>query len=625
MLSNSRLALQLGMPELDDRAFVRHGKSIKTYISSGSSGPSEQKVTSSSIPDYAEPYVTDTLGRAQALTTQKPYETYAGQRVAGFTPMQAQAFQNIAGQQVAPQLTEASNFASQVGQAGLNTQGNAQQLQGQALGYGQAASGYGDAASMMGMTGAQQSQQAAQRAQQQAAMYGAQGSQFGASGADLAAQAQRAAEGQADIYGQMGAGFGASAASLAPQAQQYGATAAGMGETGMGYGAQGAGIGGIGVQQAQQGFGAGQAYANQATDPSSMQAYMSPYMQNVVDVQSQEARRNADIQQQALQSQATQQGAFGGSRSAIMQSEADRNLATQLGRIQAEGSQNAFQNAQQAQQFGANLGLQGLQAGYQGLNTGLSGTAQGMQGAQTGISGQQAGLAGLNQAGSLYGQGMQGAGLGLQGTGQRLAAGQLGLSGTAQGISGAQAGLQGVGQQISGGQLGLSGAQTGIQGQQAGMQGAQAGLQGVGQAVGAGQYGLAGLGATTQAANSLGQLGQTTYGQESGINQALASAGAQQQASQQQGLDTSYQDFLSQQQYPYQQLAFMQSMYNPVATPLQQMQSSYSNPSATSQIAGLGAAGMGLYGMGKTAGVFKRGGSVGIDQLALQNVMKGVR
>ena len=469
MLSNSRLALQLGMPELDDRAFVRHGKSIKTYISSGSSGPSEQKVSSSSIPDYAEPYVTDTLGRAQALTTQKPYETYAGQRVAGFTPMQAQAFQNIAGQQVAPQLTEASNLASQVGEAGLNTQGNAQQLQNAALGYGG-----------------------------------------------------------------MGAQYGAMGASTTPQAQAYGA--------------QGAGIGGIGVQQAQQGFGAGQAYANQATDPSAMQNYMSPYMQNVVDVQSQEARRNADIQRQATQSQATQQGAFGGSRSAIVQSEADRNLATQLGRIQAEGSQKAYQDAQQAQQFGANLGLQGLQAGYQGLDVGMKG---------------------------------------------------------------AQTGLQGI--------------QTGLQGTAQGMQGAQTGLSGVGQATGSGQYGLSGLGATTQAANTLGQLGQSQYGQESGINQALASAGAQQQGLQQQGLDVGYQDFLSQQQYPYQQLGFMQSMYNPVATPLQQMQSAYSNPSATSQIAGLGAAGMGLYGMGKTAGMFKRGGSVGIDQLALQNVMKGVR
>jgi len=32
-----------------------------------------------------------------------------------------------------------------------------------------------------------------------------------------------------------------------------------------------------------------------------------------------------------------------------------------------------------------------------------------------------------------------------------------------------------------------------------------------------------------------------------------------------------------------------------------------------------------LYGMGKTANIFKRGGTVGIDQLALHNVMKGAK
>lgn len=577
----------------------------------GGGQPTEQRVQSSNIPDYAQPYVEDVLGRAQALTTQKPYEQYGGQRVAGFSPMQAQAFQNITGQQVAPQLTDASNIAYNVAQQGLGTQQTAQGLQNTALGYGGAGAGYGAAASQYGASGAQQAQRASQLAQAQALGYGAQGARFGASGADMAAQAQRAAEGQADLYGQMGAGFGTSAAGLAPEAQMYGAQ-------GAQFGAQGAGIGGIGVQQAQQGFGAGAQYAQQATSPQAMQAYMSPYMQNVVDVQSQEARRQSEIEQQGIQSQAAQQGAFGGSRSAILEAERQRNLGTQLGRIQAEGSQRGFEQAQQAQQFGAGLGLQGLQAGYQGLQTGMQGTGQGIQGAQ-------AGLQGLGQAGQLYGQGMQGAGLGLQGTGQRLAAGQLGLQGTAQGMQGSEVGLRGVGQQLAGGQLGLSGAQTGIQGQQAGITGAQAGMQGVGQAVGAGQYGLAGLGAAGSAAGQLGQLGQTQFGQETAITEAMARAGAQQQALQQQGLDTGYQNFLAEQQYPYQQLAFMQSMYNPNATPLQQMQSIYSNPSLTSQVAGLGAGAVGLYGMGKTAGAFKQGGQVGIDRLALRNVMKGVR
>jgi hypothetical protein len=104
---------------------------------------------------------------------------------------------------------------------------------------------------------------------------------------------------------------------------------------------------------------AGVNYASQATNPGATAAYMSPYMQNVVDTQKAEATRDA---QKGLVSQnmaAARQGTYGGARNALMTSEADRNLQTQLGNIQATGSQNAFQNAQQAQQFGANLGLQG--------------------------------------------------------------------------------------------------------------------------------------------------------------------------------------------------------------------------------------------------------------------------
>ena len=69
---------------------------------------------------------------------------------------------------------------------------------------------------------------------------------------------------------------------------------------------------------------------------------MSPYQQNVVDVQLAEARRQADItrNQQALGS--IGRGTFGGGRQALMASEADRNLATQLGQIQATGSQTCL-------------------------------------------------------------------------------------------------------------------------------------------------------------------------------------------------------------------------------------------------------------------------------------------
>ena len=103
-----------------------------------------------------------------------------------------------------------------------------------------------------------------------------------------------------------------------------------------------------------------------ATNPFVQQAFMSPYMQTAVDVQKQEAIRDFQKQMPGMQAQAVRQGAFGGSRQAIEAAEARRNLNTQLGNIQAQGTQKAFEQGQQAQQFGANLGLQGFGTALQG-------------------------------------------------------------------------------------------------------------------------------------------------------------------------------------------------------------------------------------------------------------------
>ena len=115
--------------------------------------------------------------------------------------------------------------------------------------------------------------------------------------------------------------------------------------------------------------------------------YMSPYMQNVVDVQSQQARRQNEIAQQTQQAQAARAGAFGGARDYISRAQGNADLQRTLAGIQATGSQNAFQqgmqqfnaeqganqaaanlNAQQGQ-FGAGLGIQGLQTALTGANT----------------------------------------------------------------------------------------------------------------------------------------------------------------------------------------------------------------------------------------------------------------
>jgi hypothetical protein len=140
---------------------------------------------------------------------------------------------------------------------------------------------------------------------------------------------------------------------------------------------------------------AGQQYAQQATNPATTQAYMSPYMQNVVDYQKAQALRDYQIGQPMRQAAAVGKGAFGGSRQAIENAEAQRSLMSQLQGIEAQGAQSAFQNAQQQQQFGAQLGLQGLgQATQAGTALGQLGqqqlaAEQGIIGTQTQLGAQQ--------------------------------------------------------------------------------------------------------------------------------------------------------------------------------------------------------------------------------------------
>jgi len=70
-------------------------------------------------------------------------------------------------------------------------------------------------------------------------------------------------------------------------------------------------------------------------------------MQNVVDIQKREAMRQGDVAAQGQAYGATQVGAFGGSRDAIVQAENERNQQTLLNDIQAKGSAAAYADAQQ--------------------------------------------------------------------------------------------------------------------------------------------------------------------------------------------------------------------------------------------------------------------------------------
>jgi hypothetical protein len=156
------------------------------------------------------------------------------------------------------------------------------------------------------------------------------------------------------------------------------------------YGSKMAGMAGLGSMQA------GNQYAQQATNPYAMRAYMSPYMENAIAPELREAARQSAIQGQANQAQAVQQGAFGGGRSAIIEAERQRNLAQQQGDIYGKGMQNAYQNAQQAQQFGSTLGLQGYGQALEGAKT-LGSLGQAQYGQEMGLMGQQQAVGKMQQ------------------------------------------------------------------------------------------------------------------------------------------------------------------------------------------------------------------------------------
>jgi hypothetical protein len=322
--------------------------------------------------------------------------------------------------------------------------------------------------------------------------------------------------------------------------------------------------------------------------------YMSPYMQEVVDRQKQAAVRDYARQLPGLKAAGVRAGASGGTREAILESEARRNLATQLGDIQAQGSQAAYQqaqaqyNADRARMLQAGLANQqaGLTTGQQNLAA-LLGVQQ--LGTQSNLQAQLANQAAQQQAGqtnlqALINQQQFGAGQGLQAQQlnqqAQLQAQQQALAQLAQAN---QFSLQNAAQRS---QYGLAGANLAEQSRQFG-----AGL------------GMQGLQQQLAAAGMLGNLGQQEYQQQMGINAAQLGAGGQQQAFGQELLNTQYQDFLNQQRLPYQQLEFMSGILRGLPA-TGQTQTMYQAPgSMFGQIAGVGLGLGSLFGgLGSTTG-----------------------
>jgi hypothetical protein len=110
-----------------------------------------------------------------------------------------------------------------------------------------------------------------------------------------------------------------------------------------------------------------------AFDAAAAQQYMNPYLQNALNPQLEEARRQSQITQLGNAAKSTQAGAFGGSRQALMDTETQRNLGTNLAAITGQGYNTAYDKA--AAQFNADQ-ARSIQEAQYGTDVGLKGLSQ---------------------------------------------------------------------------------------------------------------------------------------------------------------------------------------------------------------------------------------------------------
>ena len=413
--------------------------------------------------------------------------------------------------------------------------------------------------------------------------------------------------------------------------------------------------------------------------PGAADAYMSPYVQSVIQKQQREAQRSADIAGTQRNAKAVGAGAFGGSRQAIENAEAARNLQTQMGDIEATGMQNAYQQAQAQfnaeqnaklaaqtanQQAGLTVGTQNLTAAQQAevQNAANKLQASGMtatQAMQAALANQQANLTvgqqnlaakqGTQQLEANTGVQVQLANLNaeqqanVQNAAQQFQASGMNAdqamkaalanqstsltTGTQNAALEQQANLANsnaanTAAQFGAGQ-GLTAAQTAAQyGQAAAQLGEQSKQFGAGQ-------GLAALQAAGQTEAALGAQGQNVYNQ--GVNNLgiQNTMGTQQQQNVQNMLTQNYTDYQNEVNLPFKQLGFMSDIVRGAPTSVQGTTITTPAPSILNQVAGAATA---LYGIGQpaTPTVPKaRGGSIkqrkiaGLPAILINSMARG--
>lgn len=278
----------------------------------GGGGVQESTVTQTNLPEYARPYFEDMLKRSVYEST-RPYEAFPGQRIADFTPAERAGmagFQEMAGMGSPQQIKTATDIATQVG--------------------------YQDIGS--GMDIARTFSPEMQRSDYDASRIGSD-YQAGYLGPGYQA-GQRGVGYRAGSFdpgyqaGELDQGYQAAGLESGYQAGAF--------DPGYEASVQRSGYRAGRVDQGP-GFEAGT-----VADPETLERYMNPYQQLVTDIEKREARKQSEIQGSAIEQQAAQAGGLGGYREAIMQSEREKNLSEQLQDIQSRGGQAAFAQAQKA-------------------------------------------------------------------------------------------------------------------------------------------------------------------------------------------------------------------------------------------------------------------------------------
>jgi hypothetical protein len=310
--------------------------------------------------------------------------------------------------------------------------------------------------------------------------------------------------------------------------------------------------------------------------------YMSPYIQNVMDVQKREAVTDAQKAQLAQNLGAVRQGSYGGARQLLATTERERALGQQLGDIQARGLQSAFENSQQQFERDRTAGMSADSQNLQSLlQTQALSVNTGLQTALANLSAQQQANV-QNQAAQLQTQGLNAE----QALRAALANQQANLT---VGQQNQQARLQA--QQLSVDtrlKAELANQQARLEAQRLEEQSRQFGAT----------TQLQGLGQLLESGRTLGNLGLTQQQADTQRLQMQSGVAGQQQQLEQQQLDMAYADFLRQRDYPMEQLGYYGNLLRGVPVQLGSTATTYAQPpSMGAQVGGLGLGALSMYQM----------------------------